>query len=231
MIKTAILSGDIKSANLVANSIEQFAAELNEICKIKIFNSLIEFFGEYKSGFDVIILDTFVSEVTGVQIAKLIRDDNDKIPLIFISETPDDAIYGFTYNAIAYLLKPVNVKQLYSAWSSALNALAAREPDQITVSENGVLLAVDIKKLYKVTVSGHYLYYHTDTAEYVGRGVMKECEARLAPYGFVRCNHSPLINLRYVTSVSEAEITIEGEKIPISHKKAKSVRNRFKNNR
>ena len=229
MINIAVLSGDKKSINHIKSCLSQFVGELKEICKISTYDNLLAFFGDYKSGFDILIIDTYVSDVTGVQVAKMIRENNDKIPVIFISDSPADAIYGFTYNAVAYLLKPLNAKQLYSAWNLALNNLAEREPDQIQVKDNGVLLAVDIKKLRKVTVEGHYLHYYSDIGKYTCRGTMKDCESRLLSYGFVRCNHNVLVNMRYVTSVANNNLILDGERISISYKKAKLVRDKFKN--
>jgi DNA-binding LytR/AlgR family response regulator len=228
MIKVAIMLKDKKDGMQVADDIKKFGAERAEVVKVKVFDNVIDYFAAYKSKFDVAILDTQLKDISGIQVAQVIRNSGDEMPIIFISASREDAIYGFTYNAVGYILKPVNSKDLYNAWSSALDVLHRHTDDQLHLLTGGVIAAVEIKQIYKVTVCGHYLHYFTDTNEYVVRGVMKQCQQKLSDYGFVRCNHSTLINLKYVTKLDKEKVIVHGETIDVSHSKFKNLLSEYK---
>ena len=227
MVSVAILTADKKTAQLLDGYVRQFESETADIYEVKIFENVLDFFAEYKYGFDVVVIDSVLPKISGIQVAELIRADSEKICIIFISKTAKNAIFSFTYNAVAYLLKPVGQAEFFNALKIAAERADKWGSDQLNINTNGTIVIVGIKNLFSVEVDGHYLHYYTENGEYVERGTMKGCEDKLAPYGFLRCNNSVLVNMRYVTELSRTEITVAGKKYPISHSRAKSLRSKF----
>lgn len=66
------------------------------------------------TGFDLCILDIMLPEVDGFTIAKLIRQKNPHIPILFLSakSLKEDKLEGFKLGGDDYILKPFSIEEL-----------------------------------------------------------------------------------------------------------------------
>jgi DNA-binding response OmpR family regulator len=64
--------------------------------------------------FDLCLLDIMLPKLDGFTLARLIRKENDEIPLIFISAKtlPEDKIEGLLLGADDYIVKPFHIEEL-----------------------------------------------------------------------------------------------------------------------
>lgn len=64
--------------------------------------------------FDLCILDVNMPKMNGFELAKLIREKNDVVPIIFLTanSSQDDKIKGFDFGADEYITKPFNLEEL-----------------------------------------------------------------------------------------------------------------------
>ena len=187
MITIAVLSADKNSASLIGGYIRAIEGGEIDFCSVRIFENVIDFFGEYKSGFDIAIIDTAVPGMSGIQVVELIRNSGGELPVILISNTIKSAVSAIPYDVSAYLLKPLNEGEFHKALLSAVKRVDGQSGRQLRIRADGTYVLLDIRKLYSVGVKGHYLNYRSEKGEYTCRGTMSECERSLAPYGFVRC--------------------------------------------
>ena len=227
MITIAVLSADKNSASLIGGYIRAIEGGEIDFCSVRIFENVIDFFGEYKSGFDIAIIDTAVPGMSGIQVVELIRNSGGELPVILISNTIKSAVSAIPYDVSAYLLKPLNEGEFHKALLSAVKRVDGQSGRQLRIRADGTYVLLDIRKLYSVGVKGHYLNYRSEKGEYTCRGTMSECERSLAPYGFVRCNNSELINIGHATALSPTEITVAGVKHHVSHGRYKKLKEAF----
>lgn len=227
MITIAVLSADKNSASLIGGYIRAIEGGEIDFCSVRIFENVIDFFGEYKSGFDIAIIDTAVPGMSGIQVVELIRNSGGELPVILISNTIKSAVSAIPYDVSAYLLKPLNEGEFHKALLSAVKRVDGQSGRQLRIRADGTYVLLDIRKLYSVGVKGHYLNYRSEKGEYTCRGTMSECERSLAPYGFVRCNNSQLVNIGYATVLSPTEITVAGVKYHVSHGRYKKLKEAF----
>lgn len=69
----------------------------------------------FKSGqFDLCILDVMLPKIDGFTLGKLIRENNPKIPIIFLTakSMKEDRIEGLTIGADDYVTKPFSIEEL-----------------------------------------------------------------------------------------------------------------------
>ena len=227
MITIAVLSADKNSASLIGGYIRAIEGGEIDFCSVRIFENVIDFFGEYKSGFDIAIIDTAVPGMSGIQVVELIRNSGGELPVILISNTIKSAVSAIPYDVSAYLLKPLNEGEFHKALLSAVKRVDGQSGRQLRIRADGTYVLLDIRKLYSVGVKGHYLNYRSEKGEYTCRGTMSECERSLAPYGFVRCNNSQLVIIGYATVLSPTEITVAGVKYHVSHGRYKKLKEAF----
>ena len=227
MITIAVLSADKNSTALIGGYIRMFEGGEVDFCSVKFFENVIDFFGEYKSGFDIAVIDTAVPGMSGIQVVDLIRNSGGELPVILISNTIKSAVSAIAYDVSAYLLKPINESEFHKAFLSAVKRMDKQNGRQLRIRANGTYVLIDIRNLYSVEVKGHYLKYKSENGEYVVRGTMSECERSLAPYGFVRCNNSELVNIGHATVLSATEIIVAGVRHHVSHGRYKKLKESF----
>jgi len=70
---------------------------------------------QFRDGtFDICLLDVMLPKLDGFTLARLIRQENEEVPIIFISakSLPEDKIAGLLLGADDYLVKPFNIEEL-----------------------------------------------------------------------------------------------------------------------
>ncbi len=67
-----------------------------------------------KESFDICLLDIMLPKLDGFTLARLIRKENEEVPLIFISakSLTEDKIEGLLLGADDYIVKPFNIEEL-----------------------------------------------------------------------------------------------------------------------
>ena len=125
------------------------------------------------------------------------------------------AVQGYGVRALDFLVKPVSYENFSLKMERALVAADRAKKKEIVVSTAEGDRRVPIHELYYVEVMNHTLIYHTKGGDLSVRGSIRDCEERLAPYDFARCNKSYLVNMNYVTEIRRSEIRVGGALLPI----------------
>ena len=60
------------------------------------------------SEYDLVFLDIFMKELTGMEVARQMAADGSRCPVIFLTTSMDYALEGYEVGAFRYLLKPVD---------------------------------------------------------------------------------------------------------------------------
>lgn len=61
---------------------------------------------------DVVFMDVILNEMSGIEIARKIKDRLNHVIIVFVTETPNFAVQAFEIGAVDYILKPLNHKRL-----------------------------------------------------------------------------------------------------------------------
>lgn len=81
---------------------------------------------------DVLLLDVFLENENGINIARKINCQHNDIKIILCSISPDYSIEGYEVNAYRYLLKPLNKSKLFEYLD---NIYASIEDNQIEFTD------------------------------------------------------------------------------------------------
>src|SRR5574344_864240 len=77
-----------------------------------------------KENFDLLILDIMLGGISGLKLAKLLREDyKSTIPIIFVTalDTEPDILNGFKTGGDDYIPKPFSVKEVVARVGAVLN--------------------------------------------------------------------------------------------------------------
>lgn len=231
MINVGIIEDEIKAATHLKELIELFGKEKEISFAVTVFGSAEQY--EARAGkFDVLFIDIELPGANGMDTARRIRTGDENVIIVFVTNISRMAIEGYGVGAIDYILKPATKAALFSAMSSVMRALDRKRDVRIIVNTPTGETYLSASEIVYVEVFGHSLVYHTGSGDVTEWAALSKPEKVLSGYGFVRCNKSYLVNLRYVTGVSGDEVTVAGVRLKIGKMKSKGfldVLNKYMN--
>lgn len=164
--------------------------------------------------YEALFLDIYLeSSLNGVELARLLRRQDSRIKLVFVSTSPLHALEAFGVNASQYLVKPVSC----TALSQTLDLLleARRDGDFIHVNCANQIVKIFLRDLMYTETQRHYqaLYLASGATE---RARMTQAELRESLKGqrrFARVGASFLVNLDYVVRVASDQVELQGNRV------------------
>ena len=120
-----------------------------DICEILRFNltangyeaalaySAAEALALHPEHFDLLLLDVMMPGMSGFELARQLRSEGLRIPIIFITarDSEDDTLQGFQLGADDYVAKPFSVREVLAR----VRAVLGRTTGTDTTSESGIL--------------------------------------------------------------------------------------------
>lgn len=189
----------------------------NEL-NIKMFNNAETFLFDYEENkdYDILLLDIEMEKLNGIELAKKIRRDNEKVQIIFVTGFTDYISYGYDVSALHYLIKPVSTDKLHHVLNKAINILSKKEQN-IIIKVDGQNIIIKLNDITYIESLGHYININTIKKEefVIKNGInnfMKELNEN-----FVIPHRSYIVNLKYVKIITKNSIILDNDKeIPIS---------------
>ena len=177
--------------------------------------------------FDISFLDIEMNELSGIDVAKHIRKEQEKKGgersiIIFITGYREYMEDAFDVNAFHYLVKPVDEQKFYTVFNRALKEEAVKfeqEKKSVIVKCNGMQKRVLLKDIYYIESSNKKVVFHTKDSNIDIYGRMEDWESKMGST-FYRCHRGYLVNLEKITAYSADTIdVINGESLILSRKK------------
>ncbi len=161
---------------------------------------------------DLIFLDIQLKDGTGFDIVNQIRKEDAMI--VFVTAYSEYAIRAIKENAIDYLLKPINFKDLQIAIDKAgkfremknltlaRHSGGAQRPHKIKVITNKGSKFISETEVLYLQADGKYTEIRLREENYVSSKNLKLYEEQLDPKLFYRIHHSYLVNVSRIQKIS-----------------------------
>ncbi|EAY31698.1 LytR/AlgR family response regulator transcription factor [Microscilla marina] len=186
---------------------------------------------------DLIFLDIEMPGKTGFE---LLEELTITPQVIFTTAFDEYALKSFEYNALDYLLKPVQpvrlktaIEKLLASATTPLPSAAKEilsEHDQVFVKDGEQCWFIQLKKVRLFEIEGnHTRIFFEDHQPLIARS-LNYMEQRLDPHVFFRANRQHIINLQWIDKIipwfsGNLKVMLKtGEEIEISRRQA----NKFK---
>lgn len=180
---------------------------------------------EVQSTFDISFLDVKMREISGMDVANHIRQEeqgNTKSIIIFVTGYEKYMNSAFDVSAFHYLLKPIDEEKFRSVFGRALDELYAvmeRTKRFILVRNSGIQQKIYLKDIYYIESANKKIIIHTKMGVLDSYRKMNELE-QMTGRGFYRCHRCYLVNMEQIVSYNADTIkVVNGDKLILAQKK------------
>lgn len=167
---------------------------------------------------DLIILDVIMPMLNGMDAAKELRNDNQNVPIIFLTSSREFAVDSYEVKALNYLIKPVDNVKLFRILDDFLGTVTLSQNLFTAHIDEGFCKIVVERVDYLEAQNKQVLVYLSDGSTIAIRELFSKCEETFSlANGFFRCHRSYIVNLNNIEKFTKSEIrTGLNSTIPIS---------------
>lgn len=175
---------------------------------------------------DIIFMDIDMPGLNGMDAAKRLREFNTTSCLIFVTCMAQYALEGYSVSAFDFIVKPLSYERFCLKLKKAIRHVDMNPKVYIDVHEETGIRRIPVDSVGYVEVAGHHLMVHTADSVTDFCGSLKNLEPML-PSCFVRINRCYIVNLNYITQISNDDTTVLGDRLQISRGCRKALLNKF----
>lgn len=176
--------------------------------------------------FDLLLLDIQLTGMTGMDFAKKIRLQGNRVSIIFITSCLDYLQQGYSVQPINYLLKPVDRNSLAEALATdwKLN----HSPKTVLLRSGTRTLNISLYDIQYIESLNHSIILHLQDEDPVFPLSLSDVMKELPMDTFSRCHNSFLVNMSQIAEITRTWILLQnGKELPIGRQYYKDFQTAF----
>ena len=231
-MRIAIVDDEQPQRDTLKAYLRRFSAESSSRFDVDEFPSGDALLADYHLIYDILLFDVDMPGTNGINTARQVREMDESVTILFITNMAQYAINAFEVEAADYIIKPVEYYDFAMKFRRAVKRAVRGSNRELTLDTIDGTRRVGIPDIVYVEALDHYLTYHiwkkgTEQSELEVRGTIGEHEALLAPYNFCRVHKSFLVNLLHVDVIRTGEVVLNGATVPIGRRYKKSLMEKY----
>jgi len=184
---------------------------------------------------DLVLLDIQMPDGNGFDVLKQTSYKNFQV--IFITAFQEFAIQAIKFSALDYILKPIDMEELQSSISRALESITEKiDESQYNALQNNIqpqqkkklvlktlesIHIVDIENIVRCEADKNYTsFYLADGKRIIVSKTLKDYDILLSGHNFFRAQQSHLINVNFIDRYDKHDggsvIMKDGAEVPLS---------------
>lgn len=248
MISAIVVDDEIHSRNVLKRLLEKHFPEIEILAEAKNADEAFDLITTLSP--QLVFLDVQMPEQTGFDLLR--KFDQIHFEVIFISAFNEYAVTAFEFNALGYVLKPIDFNKLIIAVNKALSKLTSNiqnndlsqfiktlTPEshsikKIALHHNEKVVFVTIADIVSIEAGAGICELRLmDNQHYYSTRDLKLFEDLLRRSGnFMRINKQCILNLDFIKSYQKGEICIlemhDGREFEVSRRKKSDIITRLK---
>lgn len=235
MLRIVICEDEIYFADILKKQVIEYLKERRIVGDVTVYISGEELLASDIMP-DILLMDIKLPGQNGIKIAEELRREGKQSQIMFITSYREYVFRAFDVEAVHYILKPVDVKKLFSALHKAVKRAECEKNDRygkrgsdrsVLLTSGGTASRVRVCDIVYCEVFDHQVLIHTRKETIQISGTLDALQKELDD-NFFRCHRSYLINMDFVTDKEEGAAVMEGgEKVMISRRKRKEFMKRL----
>lgn len=182
-----------------------------------------DFIDSYTGQFDAVFMDIIMPKMGGMEAARLLRQKDEDIPLIFMTNVAQYAIEGYKVNALDFMIKPVTFNDIEMKLNKILYYQKKFGSCSIMLTSDGISKMISIRDIYYIEVFNHNLIYHTVLGDFTRRGQLSELTSSAKFAGFVRSNSCYLVNCYHIKGLDGDDLIVNDKRLSVSRRRRKEL--------
>ncbi len=186
----------------------------------------------------VVFLDVDMPQMSGLETAQALARLHPDIFFIFATAYPKYALQAFEVHPFDYILKPLDEERIRKTLRQLIARLKTRpgggtsQQPSFAVQTHGETHLLRPDQILYIESSRADVRIKTADREFRFKGNLGDWQRRLAPFGFVPCHRSFLVNLAQILRISRCGYTFDlwltsGDRIPLSRGCIKELKKRL----
>ena len=180
---------------------------------------------------DLFLLDIIMPGLSGIELAREIRDLSDKAYIVFLTNSEDYALEAFNVQATQYILKPVKEDNLFPVLDKIISLLERENDDFLLVSTPERNVKIPFSSVICVeSIQRKLRIYLTDGGILSSKTIRMPFEIAVAPLfqdsRFLHAHKSFILNMSLVEELTKDSFVMKkGIEIHIPRYKYADVKN------
>lgn len=167
--------------------------------------------------YDLAFLDIQMASMTGMQLARCIRKQDQAMLLVFTTGIKDYILKGYEVKAFRYLVKPIKERDIEATLTKAFVEIDAMKSEAVVIPVSSATQRIFKRDIFYVEINNHYIVMHTAGGNYRFKGKLSSVESWLPEPNFCKCHRSYIVNLHHTGKVTKTEVEIDnGDTLRVS---------------
>lgn len=177
--------------------------------------------------FDIIFLDIEMDKINGIDTAKLIRIENYKTIIIFVSSHKEYVFDSFDCEAFNFIVKPIIQEKFNNIFTKAIEKYKFLNK-AITIHWKGTVIELPIEKIKYFESYKRHIIFHTYDGEFQMFANLSDVLNELSMYGFIQAHQGYVVNMNLIRRFIGSDIIlVDGTKVPMSCRKKNDVMTKY----
>jgi two-component system LytT family response regulator len=248
MIRAIIVDDEVHNRNVLQTLLRKHCQEVEIIAEAESAPDAFFKIAELKP--QLVFLDIRMPDKSGFDLLKLFKEIDFEV--IFVSAFDEYAIKAFEFNALDYILKPIDYVKLMKAVNKAVNKIKSQEKDdtmlhfvktladkdelinKFSVHHNGKVIFVNVNDVVYIEAKTDFCeLIIKDGSRYTSSKDLKLFEDVLSEAGnFIRISRSVIVNTDYLKGYTKGEVCIieltSGHHFEVSRRKKTEIIGKLK---
>lgn len=220
-MKITIVEDDASYVKQLKEYLGRYSSEYGLSIDTEVFSNGMDFATDYRADSDIVLLDIEMPFMNGLDAAAKIREFDNTVAILFITNMAQYAIKGYEVHAVDFIVKPISYFNFADKLTKAVRYAKRDSKKEIVIKSESALVRMPTSSILFVEKDRNILVYHTLDGEYRERGTMQELESRLAGDTFSVCTSGCVVNLRHVKKTTPSTVTVGDTELPISRRRSK----------
>jgi two-component system, LytTR family, response regulator LytT len=214
-----IVDDCLQDQEKLKESIQRYCESNKENVDVTCFSSGKEFLDSNRE-FDVIFLDIEMPGIDGMQAARIIREHNKAVPIIFVTNMANYALKGYEVHAMDFIVKPIEYESFQDRFSRAINFAKSQQSKIVMVNDdNDDISCIYTKDICYIEKKKNYTFYHTSYGTYHKRETLEQAIESISGYTLLQASSGLYINPNFLEKILSTSIVVNGEEMPLARRR------------
>lgn len=162
----AVVEDDSSASQQIQNYLSLYQKENEQEFSVTVFADGLSILEDYHPIWDIILMDIEMPLMDGMTAAKRIRELDQSVIIIFITNMAKYAIKGYEVGALDFVLKPVSYFAFSLKITKALTSLAHREKASVLLTFKNGMMRLPAEDITYIEILRRQMIVHTETEVY-----------------------------------------------------------------